>query len=185
MSFDLSSIDDFTQYERTAGEGGSKTLPVGFYRGIITRADMKDTKDNTGKYLDVEFDITSPDEFSNRKFWAKFNLVNKSAVTVKIAKEHLGELIKALGFAHSPNTDELLGREASLYLAVDPAKNGYSESNKCMKYMSANATEDDYHNSKPAAKVGAGVIPERKSWGAAPTVVAQPVAAAKASWKNK
>ena len=194
-SFDLSSLgEDFTQYERTVGEGGATTLPTGFYRGIITRADMKDTKDGAGKYLEIEYDITDPSEFSNRKFWDKFNVVNSNPTAVRIAKEQLGDLLKALGFGHSPQTEDMVGREVALYLVVKPArtdpKSGktFSESNSCMKYLPVNCNEQDYHDWYASKKGNAnkGVVPERKAFGAA-APASQPAAtgAPKASWKTK
>lgn len=193
--FDLSSLgEDFTQYERTVGEGGATTLPIGFYTGIITRANMNETKDGTGKYLEIEFDITSPSQFSNRKFWDKFNIINKNPTAVKIAKEQLADLLKALGFAHPPNTSEMEGREVAMYLGLYPARTDqktgktYSESNKCLKYLPADATEEDYHAWYASKKGNAnkGVVPERKAFGAA-APAAQPAAtgAPKASWKKK
>lgn len=192
---DLSSFgDDFTQYERTVGTGSSSPLPIGFYAGIITRADMKDTKDGSGKYLEVEFDITSPPEHGNRKFWDKFNLVNRNNVTVKIAKEQLGDLLKALGFNYSPNTEELIGKEVCMYLGIEPAKGNFKESNKCLKYLPVGSTEADYEawyagkkSSARAASGNAGTVPERKAWGAnAPSQAATPTAKpAGAAWKRK
>jgi len=199
-NFDLSSLgEDFTQYERTVGSGSSSPLPIGFYSGVITRADMKDTKPDQqgnptyGKYLEIEFDITSPPEHGNRKFWDKFNVVNKNQTAVKIAKEQLGDLLKALGFTTSPNTEQLIGHEVCMYLAIEPARGNFKESNKCLKYLPIGSTEEDYQSwyasKKGAAKAAVGTVPERKTWGApaatpTPAVASSTPKPAVASWKK-
>lgn len=183
---------DTTQYERTMGSGDNTPLPAGMYSGTITRANLKDNKptakDPNGKYLEVEFDISSPSEFSNRKFWDKFNLINSNPLAVKIGKEQLSDLAKALGIETLGEASELEGRTCSFYLTVKPAQGNYSASNACQKYLPEGATESDYDGWKKAApKAGA---PERKTWGAAPatpavTDGAAPAAKPAAPWKKK
>lgn len=180
-NFDLATLgEDFTQYERTVGEGKSEPMPVGFYSGVITRAEMKDTKSRSGKYLEVEFDITSPQEYTNRKFWDKFNIINSNQTAVKIAKEQLGDLLKALGFTYSPQTEELEGREVCMYLVIEPAKGDFAASNKCVKYLPTGSTEADYQ-SWFASKKG------KASSAAQPSATAntQSPAPAKAAWKKR
>lgn len=186
---------DATQHERTLGSGGNTPLPAGFYTGVITRAELRDNKptakDPNGKYLEVEFDITSPGDFTNRKFWDKFNLINTNAIAVKIGKEQLSDLAQALGITNLGEAEELLGKEAAFYLTVEPAKPPYQASNSCMKYLAVGSTEADYqawHKAKKGSAPTAGTVPERKAWGAATPAAteATPDAPAKAApWKKK
>ena len=184
---------DTTQYERTMGSGGNTPLPAGFYTGIITRAELRDNKptakDPNGKYLEVEFDITSPSEFGNRKFWDKFNLINTNANAVKIGKEQLSDLAQALGMASLGNAEELLGKECAFYLTVKPAEGNFQASNNCMKYLPIGSAEADYqawYASKKGSPAKPGQAPERKAWGATPAAAAPatPEAGGKAPWKK-
>lgn len=183
---------DATQYERTMGSGEKTPLPAGFYTGVITRAELRDNKstakDPNGKYLEVEFDITSPQDHGNRKFWDKFNLVNSNAIAVKIGKEQLSDLAKSLGMDNLGDADELLGKECAFVLSVQPAQGQYSASNSCMKYLPVNATQADYdawYASKKGATKGASAAPERKSWGTEAAAPAATATSTGAPWKKK
>lgn len=166
---------DTTQHERSIGEGaGNQPLPNGFYHSVVTRAELKDVKDNTAhKYLEVEFDITHPAEYGRRKVWEKFNLINGSAVTVKIAKEQLSDLAQCMGMATLNESDDLIGKEIAMVLGIQPAtpkKNGgeWPASNKVLKYLPIGATMADYDAwlaTKRSDKKGQ--VPERKAWGSA------------------
>lgn len=131
-------------YERSTPEG--TPLPPGLYRGVIVKSDQRKTGGGTtgrpeGIMLNVEFDITWPDEYSNRKFWDSFNLQNANADTVRIAKEALADLIAAAynkGYEMNDD-DELLGQEVLMELRIKPAnkdKNGkeWPAKNVCGKY---------------------------------------------------
>lgn len=175
---------DTTKHERTMGGGGNTPLPAGFYSGVVTRAEVRDNspnaKDPNGKYLEVEFDITSPSDFSNRKFWDKFNLININEIAVKIGKEQLSDLAQSMDIANLGDSEELLGKECCFYLTIKPAQGQYSASNNCMKYLPVGTSEADYQEWLATKKGGAskvGKAPERKAWGAkdAPAAEAAPV----------
>lgn len=177
------------EYERTAGSSEAH-LPAGFYSGIVTRAEIRDNseraKDPNGKYLEVEFDITSPSQFGNRKFWDKFNIINANQDAVRIGKEHLSDLAKALGFGVLGDSDDLLGHECCFYLEVRPAANGFQASNQCKKYLPTGSTEADYKKWLASRKKGGDTATaERPKWGgaeqaAAPAQAEKP----KPAWKK-
>lgn len=178
---------DTKEYERTVGGGGNNPLSVGFYGLVITRSVIKPTKAGDGKYLEVEFDITDPSDYGNRKFWDKFNIFNKNPTAQKIGREQLSDLLKSLGLDGSAEPDDMVGASVNAYLLIDPPKDGWEAKNKCAKYLPTGTTEADYQawfaQAKGAAKAAA---PEKKSWGAAaPAATAEPAAkAAVPSWKK-
>ena len=123
----------------------STPLPPGNYRGISVKATSQDL-DNNGQriMLTVEFDITYPEEFSNRKFWDRFNIVNPSVDATRISKEALADLGAAAGLATINEEEDLIGHEVQMEITVEPAK-PYKDkrtgeqkdgkpSNKCEKY---------------------------------------------------
>lgn len=173
---------------RTLGSGGG-VLPTGYYEGVIVRAELRDNKptakDPNGKYVEVEFDIQSPQDFSNRKMWDKFNLINQSETAVRIAKEQFEDLLLALGVKSIGTPEDLLNKFVGFYLEIDPGKNGYSDSNKVAKYLPSGSSEADYlawiGAAKAAKKDNKGE--PKKSWGTAAPAAAKPAAAAgKPSW---
>jgi hypothetical protein len=157
---------DTKEHERSAPTGGTP-LPAGLYNGVVTRTQLKDTKDGTGKYLEVEFDISSPAEFSNRKFWDRFNLINKNQDAVRIAKEQLADLAKAAGLDVLTDDTDLHGKEVTLILKVRPASGNFQASNECEKYWSVGTTIEDHEAWRKSAKKGAGSAPapQKAGWG--------------------
>lgn len=156
------------EYERTQVEG--TPLPVGLYKGIITKTEQKDTAGNSGPGIQVvvEFDITWPEEYSNRKFWDRFNVVNSNTDTVRIAKECLSDLAQAAfhkGFELNDD-EELQGREVILDLGIEPAKpyvdkRGIQQagkaSNKCRKYWHVDTDIDAAKKAQKEQKSSAPV----------------------------
>lgn len=181
------------QYKKTAPTGGGNpVLPAGFYSGIVTRVTLKNNsdraKDPNGQYIEVEFDITSPSNFSNRKMWQRFNTRNANQDSVRIGLRDLSDLVEALGFSGEPNdTDEMLGRECSFKLDVIPAKGEYQAKNVVKKYFATGATEDDYKawlKSSNGSEAGAQpAAVEKPKWGGA-SQPAQETKAATPSWKK-
>ena len=158
-------------YTRSSPEG--TPLPLGNYRGIPVKQTLQDL-DNDGQrlMLTIEFDITFPEEYSNRKFWDKFNLVNPSADAMRISKEALADLGAACGLAEINEADDLLNNEVQLELVVEkgkPYKDKHTgtmrdgkDSNKCKKYWQLGV---DIEAAKKAAKDQKG--------GSAPSAPAQ------------
>lgn len=162
-----------SEHERTAPTGGNP-LPAGLYTGVITRTQLKDTKDSTGKYLEVEFDISGPPEFSNRKFWDRFNIINRNSDAIRIAKQQLGDLTIACGLESLTDDTDLHGKEVTLVLKVRPATKNqdgsdkFQATNECQKYWPVGATLDDHNAWMKSSKKGGAVnaAPTQKpGWG--------------------
>lgn len=170
-------------YQRTIGTGSSDPLPLNFYELMITRNIMKQNseraKDPQGKYIEVEFDVVSPHEFNRRKYWEKFNIINKSQDAIRIGKEHFSDLLEAVGITELPAKDlaesnplpELNGKSVCGYLVIEKGSNGFRDSNKCLKYLPIGSTQADYE-AWYASKKGSEGAADKKGWGAQP---AQPV----------
>lgn len=141
MAFLETGPIDSNEYVRTAPQG--QPVPPGVYHGLVVRTQQKRTNDGTGVYVEVEIDITHPQEFANRKFWDRFNVLNKSTDAARIGKEGLADLAKAANIPVINDDEELLGCEVMMELQVEEAKpyvdkNGVQKSgtaqNKCRKY---------------------------------------------------
>lgn len=141
MAMLQSGAIDTNEYQRSAVNAGP--LSPGVYSLIVVRSEQKDTRDRTGVYLEVEFDVTSPEEFANRKFWDRFNVLNKSNEASRIGREQLGDLALACGIPLLEDDQDIVGREVLAEIFVEPAKpytdrNGVQQpgqpSNRCGKY---------------------------------------------------
>ncbi|MFP5471986.1 MAG: DUF669 domain-containing protein, partial [Bacteroidia bacterium] len=76
----------------------SNTLPAGWYTATIADAELKTTKDGSGQYINVRYDITGPTH-QGRVVFGKLNIKNASAKAEEIGRQKLGELMRAIGLA--------------------------------------------------------------------------------------
>lgn len=181
---------DTTQHERSAPQGGP--LPPGVYTMTVVRAQQKETKKG-GVQEEIEFDISLPAQFSNRKFWDRFNIVCSSPKAQKIAHEGIADLAKACGIKILNDDQELLGKTVQGRLIVKASDNPeYPEpKNECRKYypVGVDADAEDAKKkggaaSAPAA-AAAGAKPNWNNAGAQPAQApAAAVAAPTAPWKR-
>jgi len=114
---------------------GFDLLPKGYYKAIALAEEEKQTKDGEGTYIKMEFEITSPPEFAKRKIWNNFNIVNKNMDAARIAKEHLGHFAWAVGIEKLSDTKDLLFKELTIEIGVQPAKGDFKESNSIKGYF--------------------------------------------------
>jgi hypothetical protein len=91
--------------------GSRDPLPAGVYSLVVVRTQQKETKKKDGVLVEVEFDITAPAQFTRRKFWDTFNIMNPSVDAQRIGLEQLAKLAKAAGIPVLQDDQELLNRE--------------------------------------------------------------------------
>ncbi len=130
-------------------EGGSYDLvPAGWYSAKITESELMDTKAGTGQYIKLRLDITGP-EHVGRCVWANINIRNPSAKAEEIGQRQLGEIMRAIGRASVSDTDELIGGELSIKVAIRKSKegDGYGDQNDVRGYKAI-----DGSSSKGSAK---------------------------------
>ena len=66
-------------------------IPAGKYVAVIVDSEMKDTRAGTGRYLQLEFEITDG-EYAGRKLWARLNIENQKAEAVRMARADLSAI---------------------------------------------------------------------------------------------
>ena len=104
--------------------GARDPFPAGVYSAVVTRAEQKPTKDQSGIRLEVEFDLQAPEAYRGRKFWDSFNIMNRSAEAQRIAMEQLGQLAKASGIPVLEDDQQLLNREVQIEMTLGKDKDG-------------------------------------------------------------
>lgn len=173
IGFDTNSVG-----ERTSGSGG--LLPVGvMLSGIISRAGLKSTKDGSGSYIEVEIDITEPEQYSRRKYWENFNIVNNSQIAAKIGKEALADLGRAAGIPVINDDSDLVNKEVSFVLRIEESKNPQypNPKNVCEKYWPIGTTIETHNEWKKGGKKSSSQPSTQQSQQSIPT-------ATKAPWKK-
>jgi hypothetical protein len=92
-------------------------LPEGWYTAAITGAEIKPTKAGDGKYIAVKYNITGPTH-QGRVVFGNLNIQNPSTKAEEIGRQQLGEIMRAIGLAKVNDTDQLIGGNLSIKLAV-------------------------------------------------------------------
>ena len=85
---------------------GYDTLPAGEYLALITESEFKPTKNGVGQYLQLTFQILEG-AHKGRLLWARLNLDNPNATTVKIARAELSAICRAVGVMAPKDSAEL------------------------------------------------------------------------------
>lgn len=128
QAIDLSSLPQ--------SEQSYELLPPGWYSASITRADLKATKDGAGQYIALRFDITGPSH-QGRVVFGNLNIKNRSAKAEEIGRQQLGELMRAIGLARVQDTDQLIGGQLQIKVAIREASGGYEAQNDVKGYKAA------------------------------------------------
>jgi hypothetical protein len=120
----------FDVNELPQGNGGNyDPLPPGWYSATITGAELKPTKDGSGQYIKVRYDITGPSH-QGRVVFGNVNIRNASAKAEEIGRQQLGEIMRATGIARVTDTDQLVGNTIQIKLDVRPADGQYAAQNE-------------------------------------------------------
>ncbi len=85
---------------------GFDPIPAGKYLAIISESEMKPTKSGVGQFLQFTFQVIEG-EHKGRLLWARLNLDNPNATTVKIARAELSAICRAIGVMAPKDSIEL------------------------------------------------------------------------------
>lgn len=94
-------------------------IPKGTYQAVATDSEMKQTRDGTGSYLSVTYEITGG-AYSGRKIWHNFNLTNRNALAVEIGQKQLVSAATAAGIdpMRLKDSSDLHNKAVQIYVAV-------------------------------------------------------------------
>ena len=81
-------------------------IPAGKYIAAITESEIKPTKNGSGHYLELTFDILDG-QYKGRKVWARLNIDNPNATAVRIARGELFSICRAVGVMQPQDSIEL------------------------------------------------------------------------------
>ncbi|MEM1346529.1 MAG: DUF669 domain-containing protein [Pseudomonadota bacterium] len=129
-----------TMSDRTA-------LPAGTYTAQIVKSERRDTKQQTGSYINLEFEVLDS-EHPGRRFWTMLNLWNQNAQAVEIAQRELNSICHACGKLRVTDTEELHAIPMAVTLGVK--SDNYGEKNIVKKYEQIGGA-----SARPGAPAGA------------------------------
>ena len=120
------------------GNGGSyDPLPAGWYDATISGAEVKPTKDGTGQYIKIKYQITGPTH-SGRIVFGNINVRNASQKAEEIGRQQLGEIMRALNIPRLTDTDQLIGGMLGIKLDVRAATEQYAAQNEVRGFKAGN-----------------------------------------------
>lgn len=114
--------------------GDYSPMPDGDYQAFITESQMKTTRAGTGEYLELKWEVVSPDQYQGRNVWCILNLRNPSSKAVEIAKRELGDLCRAVRVMAPKDSTELHDTICTIKLATEQ-REGYSPKNVIKAYF--------------------------------------------------
>lgn len=92
--------------ENTQEQAGFDPVPAGDYPAVAIDSEVKDTKNGTGQYLQVTFEVIEG-EYKGRKLWGRYNLVNQNKQAEEIGHAQLKQLSVAAGKPNARDSSEL------------------------------------------------------------------------------
>ena len=155
QEFNVNDLPQSTSYD---------VLPEGWYSATISKADVTPTKDGTGQYIKVRYDITGPTH-QGRAVFANINIRNASSKAEEIGRQQLGDIMRAIGLTKVTDSDQLIGGNLQIKVSIRPASGQYGESNEVKAFKALSGGAPVAHkpaagpNNYAAAKSGAGAPP--------------------------
>lgn len=120
---------DPSKYEPT---NDFEPIPAGEYEAVINTAGWKNTKDGTGRYLALEFELTR--DYAGRRIFENLNLENRNEKAVQIAQGSLSAICRALGVSMLTDTNQLLNKPMIIKVSIQKDER-YGDKNRIRKYM--------------------------------------------------
>lgn len=111
----------------------ANVIPKGDYQAIIVKSEKMETKDGTGHYLKLTWQILAG-EHQNKKIFENVNLwlkedTDKRKTAVGIAKSHLSRICRAVNILTPKESYELHNKPVTISVGVREAKGEFPESN--------------------------------------------------------
>lgn len=137
-----------TLSELPVSNNSFEPLPAGWYQANIKGAEVKDTKAGTGNYIAVQYDILGPTH-QGRVVFGNLNIKNPNPKAEDIGRQQLGDLMRAIGLTTVQDTDELIGGQLEIKLAVRKSEE-YGDSNDVKGYKALSGGVTPRATAKPA-----------------------------------
>jgi hypothetical protein len=108
----------------------SDPIPAGWYSATITEAGVNSTKAGTGEYIKIRYDVTGP-SYEGRVVFGNLNIRNPNPKAEEIGRQQLGELMRAIGLTEVSDSDQLIGGQCRIKVAIrEDASGQYAPQNE-------------------------------------------------------
>lgn len=146
------SYDNEILFDATERDPNPKfePIPKGIYKVVLKDWDKKETRQKTGEYLSLTFEILEG-EYKGRSLWENLNLWNKSKMAVDIAEQALTQICHSVGQLKIRSYNDLLNRPLLAHVVLRAATDNYKESNEIKMFSplsEGRLKSPSYHNVK-------------------------------------
>jgi hypothetical protein len=134
-------------------------IPFGKYVAVVTDSEMKPTKNGSGNYLQLTFQIIEGPH-ANRLLWVRLNLDNPNATAVEIARRELSSICRAVGVLTPNDSTDLHNLPCFIHVKVKRRSDtgemqnevkGYSRRDASAKPIAASEMSSDAASSPDAS----------------------------------
>jgi len=139
LNFNAGEVDPSTGFD---------VLPPGEYTVSIVESEIKETKEGTGKYLELKFQVLEGD-FKNRYLWDRLNIQNPNPKTQQIAQANLSAICRAINVMEPKDSSELHSKPLTVKVVIQPADDKYPEKNNIRGYKAVAGTQGASKTEKP------------------------------------
>ncbi len=147
--------------------GAADAIPAGWYDAMIDASEIKPTKDGSGAFVELRFNVLSG-QYVGRKVFSRLNIRNGNPVAQEIGFKQLSAVCHAVGVLTVGESSELHGKPCKIKVKLRAASGDYEASNEISAYKNVN---DPSAASTAPAGIGA---PAGLPAGFAPPPQAQP-----------
>ena len=120
-------------------------LPEGWYLVTAIEEEVKTTKTEDGKYIQMAFEVLEG-PCKGRKLIERYNYVNPNGMAVELARKALATLAKAAGMSGDMiDTSQILRRPIAVKVRITPAKGDYNAQNRIADYKMPKQDTLDRH----------------------------------------
>lgn len=167
LNFDANAIQPDTSFE---------PIPAGWYNAVIDESEMKPTRDGSGAYLALRFNIIDG-QYAGRKVFTRLNLRNQNPVAQDIAQKQLSTICHAVNVLNVQDSSQLHALPMQIRVKVTNDPTGqYDPSNEISGYKAVGAGNGQ-GVAAPLAAPAAPVAP------VAPVAPAAPQAQPAGTWQ--
>lgn len=111
----------------------NSVLPAGKYNVVCEEANIKETKDGSGEYINARFSVID-EAFNNRKVFMMFNIKNKNEQAVTIGRQQLKSFLIAAGTENFALTSVKALEGMKAKVTVNVKADSYGEKNNITKF---------------------------------------------------
>lgn len=130
LNFDANAIQPDTSFD---------PIPAGWYNAIIDESEMKPTRDGSGAYLALRFNVIDG-QYAGRKVFTRLNLRNQNPVAQDIAQKQLSSICHAVNVLNVQDSSQLHALPLQIRVKVTNDPTGqYEPSNEISGYKAIGA----------------------------------------------